>query len=174
MLETNQRYMTNALFDALTRMLTSSRLRLQSLATACIWELADNTPFPFACPSERTSRHFEPADCRPSARTHPGSGKRGSQSMREEAQRAGSVMFLERICSTNLEEDGNEEPSEETQAARAVAGTGFSMTEQRIWFAGAVLSCMKIEPGRRAFQKQAQRCVCCNCLRPCSQSAPQS
>ena len=152
--ETNQRYMTNALFDALTRMLTSSRLRLQSLATACIWELADNTSVSIRMPVGTyvpALLNLLIADQVPEPTQE--AAKEALKACERKAQRAGSVMFLERICSTNLDEDGNEEPSEETQAARAVAGTGFSMTEQRIWFAGAVLSCMKIEPGRRAFQK---------------------
>ena len=157
--QNNHKYMTFSLFEGLHAAIRSPELRVRGLATATVWKLAEfeytveRMPVALFIPcllkglfAERVS---EPSD---------EVADEAAQTAAMAAEASGSVMFCEKImCQDSASrlalEEVDEDAERELMAARAVAGTGYSLIEQRVWQAGALLSCTSTDSGLKVFHK---------------------
>ena len=152
----NHKYMSYSLFESLHVGLKSPEIRVQSIAAASIWKLAENPATLIRLPVKLlvpcllkqllSSKTLEPTE---------EASEIAAEAAAKRAMKSGSLMFCEKIvtkASKGDESDG-EEDDHEQNAARAVSGTGFSIAHQRCWLAGALLACTKIDAGLTAFHK---------------------
>ena len=169
----NHRYMTYSLFEAAAAALRSPELRVQSIAAAAIWRLAEHEPtlarmnvgdlvpallqalLPDSLPEPRSAELCVEA-ARDAAAAAEGAGGNSRRLRRSNTHSAPYKVLLPPQAVLD-DEDEAAEPSEpspnDLQAARAVACTGYAILEQRVWHAGGLLALLACETGKRAFQR---------------------
>ena len=162
----NHGYMSYSIFEILVQTLRSPELRVRSLAGATIWKLAESRPTLNRLPAglyvpglfaALLANHYKEPDAAVC--------KRMAETCALDCMKRGSVLFCEKIMppASDDEDDDDDSDSDSSalhkaeQEARAVAGIGFSIVDQRVWHAGALLACLDDEAGKRAFHKLALR-----------------
>ena len=145
----NHRYLSYATLEALVHAAGSDEMRVQSINAAIVWKLAEN---------ESTISRLPINELVP-ALLHAVLGQgttqsEGGEPSEEMLALANAALERNEPLATLLPDSVEEEASEDDlQAARAVACTGYSLLEQRVWQAGAVLALLSVDAGCKVFHK---------------------
>ena len=135
--ENNHKYMTFSMFEVLVAMSHSREMRVQSIAAAAIWKLAQTQATALRMPVAAYVPHLLAALF---AEKPPEPSDEAAQQAAAESEmcavNGGNIMGHERIVVGAEEDDASTEEEQEMQAARAVAGTGYPLIELRVWQAG--------------------------------------
>ena len=162
----NHKYVTYSMFEAAAEAVRSPELRVQSIAAAAVWRLAESEDTLARMPvadlvpallhtllTDDATKQSEPsaedaAECARDAACAAESRDAGARRIRRTNTHSTSFAML--LPSAGVEE---EDVEHDLQAARAVACTGYAIMEQRVWQAGGLLALLGAEAGRRAFHR---------------------
>ena len=172
----NHWHVTYSIFEAAAVAVRSPELRVQSIAAAAVWRFALHPPTLARMPVEelvpallhallrdhgQLASAAEPPSAQVAAAAEMAAQQAATPSARSRRMRGGEPSAsgggsfvaprLSGLLPPVLVSD--DDAAHDLQRARAVACTGYTLVEQRIWQAGALLALLSTAEGRRAFHR---------------------